>query len=192
MTGLCLIVIDMLYDFLDAWEADRRARLIERTNRLIGVFRSAALPVIWIRQEFKADLSDGFLEMRDKGISVTIEGTRGAEIHRDLGYRSSDRTIVKKRYSAFFGTNLDEVLNEIGATWIVLAGLNTHACIRMAAIDAYQRDFRVVLAAECIESHDDAHARISLSYMAGKIASLMTTAQIVEALKRASAPRPGV
>ena len=62
--------------------------------------------------------------------------------------------------------------------------MNTHACIRMTAIDAYQRDMRVVLATECIDSHDEEHARISLCYMDGKIASVMTNAQIIGASRR--------
>lgn len=186
MIAHCLIVIDMLHDYLDQWETGRRAKLIESTNKLIEAFRRSAQPVIWIRQEFKPDLSDAFLEMRDKQISVTIEGTRGSQIHNDLAYRSNEVTIVKKRYSAFFGTNLDNVLDELAATRLVLAGVNTHACIRMAAIDAYQRDFRVVLAANCIGSSDDEHARISLRYIDGKIASVMTNAQIIDELERPS------
>lgn len=187
MAAPCLIVIDMLHDFLDRWEAGKRAKLIESTNGLIEAFRGAALPVIWVRQEFKPDLSDAFLEMRDKGISVTIEGTPGSRIHGDLDYRPGDPTIVKKRYSAFFGTGLDGVLSDLGAARLVLAGVNTYACIRMTATDAYQRDLRVVLAADCIGSYDDEHARISLGYMDGKIASVMTNAQIIDALKHPSA-----
>ena len=178
----CLIVIDLLHDFLDQWTPVRRAKLIERTNDLIEAFRESGLSVIWIRQQFKPDLSDAFLEMRDKQISVAIERTRGSEIHSDLAYRSSDSTIVKKRYSAFFGTNLEKVLDAIGATRLVLAGLNTHACVRVSAIDAYQRDLRVILAAECIDSYDAEHARMSLRYMDGKIATIMTNAQILHEL----------
>jgi nicotinamidase-related amidase len=33
-----------------------------------------------------------------------------------------------------------------------LAGINTHACIRTAAIDAFQRDYDVILAGDCIAS----------------------------------------
>ncbi len=186
MTTHCLIVIDMLNDFLDRWQADQRAKLIESTNNLIGEFRRLTLPVIWVRQEFNSDLNDAFLEMRDKGIRITIEGTRGSQIHTDLAYRPGDVTIVKKRYSPFFGTNLDEVLTVFDPTLLVLAGVNTHACIRMAAIDAYQRDLRIILAADCIGSYDAEHAQISLSYMDGKIASVMTNAEITDGLRQSS------
>ncbi len=84
-----LLIIDMLNDFLDRMEAERVGGLVASTNRLIGAFRSVRLPVIWVGNAFKADLSDAFLEMRDKGIFVAIEGTRGAEIVETLG-KSSD------------------------------------------------------------------------------------------------------
>ena len=84
MTSYCLIVVDMLHDFLDRWGAGRRNDLIGNTNQLVTAFRADGLPVVWVRQEYKADLSDAYLEMRDKGIAITIEGTEGAQIHKDL------------------------------------------------------------------------------------------------------------
>ena len=190
MNASCLIVIDMLHDFLDPWETDRRDTLVSHTNSLITTFRQSRRPIIWIGQAFRADLGDAFLEMRDKRIAKTIEGTRGAQIHGALDRRPGDKTLIKKRYSAFFGTELDDELQAIGAEWLVLAGVNTHSCIRMTAIDAYQRDLRVVLAAQCIGSYDDRHARISLDYMDGKIVSVLTNAQIEAVLTRGGGRNP--
>ena len=106
MPNNCLIVIDMQNDFLDRWDADRREDLISRSNQLIDAFRASECPVIWIRQSFKPDLSDAFLEMRDHQISIVIEGSPGAEIHPNLARHEDDVVLVKKRYSAFFGTDL--------------------------------------------------------------------------------------
>lgn len=178
MPGNCLIVIDMQNDFLDRLEASRRANLIEKTNQLIGSFRAAGCPVIWMRQSFRPDLGDAFLEMRDRRIAVVIDGTEGAQIDPGLARHDGDTVIVKKRYSAFFGTNLDQVLRDLAPERITLAGVNTHACVRTTAIDAYQRDIRVLLASECIDSHDPEHARISMAYMDDKIAVAMTNEQI--------------
>lgn len=182
MLKRCLIIIDVLNDFLDRWDAAKVDRLIQNTNRLVAAFRHAGLPVIWVRQEFRSDLSDALLEMRDKRISITIEGTRGAQLHAGLDWQSTDTMIVKKRYSAFFRTELDTILADMGAGELVLCGLNTHACIRMAAIDAYQRDLRVIIARECIGSNNDEHERVSLEYMDGKIAKVATVADIIASL----------
>lgn len=177
-----LLVIDLQNDFLDGWNPLRLARLLSATNELAAQFRTAGKPIFWIRQEFSPNLSDAFPEMRARKIAINIAGTRGAALHAELEWRQDDRVIVKKRYSAFFGTDLEVVLSAAGVDCLVIAGINTHACIRMTAIDAYQRDLHVVLAAEAIDSYDLEHARMSLAYMDGKIATVLTNARIGETL----------
>ena len=146
--------------------------------------RDANHPVIWVRQEFEPDLSDAFPEMRAKGIRITIRGTRGAQIASELNIDSADPIVIKKRYSAFFGTNLDQLLADLHPVALILAGINTHACIRMTAIDAYQRDIPVILAGDCIDSYDREHHDISLRYMKDKIAVVLTNAEIASVLTR--------
>ena len=73
--------------------------------------------------------------MRAKGTRKNIRGTLGAEINSTLDVRASHPVVVKKRYSAFFGTTLDDLLTAIQPDAMILAGSNTHACIRTTAID---------------------------------------------------------
>ena len=173
-----LLVIDMLNDFLNPWIGPRRDQLIAATNELVQIIRKASRPVIWVRQEFEPDLHDAFPEMRAKRIPITIRGTQGAQIVSQLEVSPSDSTIIKKRYSAFFNTDLDKILLRFNPDTLVLAGINTHACIRTTAIDAYQRDWPVVLATDCIDSYDSEHHQVSLKYMKDKIATLMTNREI--------------
>ena len=180
-----LIVIDMLNDFLDRWEPKQKQRLVQSINNLASLIRSVSYPVIWVRQEFEADLRDAFLEMRSKGIRCTIKGTQGCRIVSELVVAPQDRVIVKKRYSAFYGTDLDRTLAEIAPDAVLLAGINTHACIRTTAIDAYQRDWPVVLAGDCIDSYDQEHHAISLRYMKDKIATVMSNEGIRLSLRAA-------
>jgi nicotinamidase-related amidase len=179
-----LIVIDMLRDFLESWERIKKERLVNSINELVAIMREFSLPVIWVRQEFESDLRDAFPEMRAKGIRISIKGTPGCEIVPELAVAPSDVVIVKRRYSAFYGTNLDETLARLRPDAIILAGINTHACIRTTAIDAYQRDWPVILAADCIDSYDREHHEISLRYMRDKIAGLMNNREIWVALER--------
>ena len=174
----CLIVIDMQIDFLERLEGDTRAALLLNTNRLIDVFRTSGCPVIWVRQLLSPDLSDAPLLMRDARASVVIDGTSGAEIHPDLDRHIEDTVVDKKRYSAFFGTRLDRVLSDLAPEQITLAGVDSHACVRTTAIDAYQRDMRVLLASDCLASHDPEHGRISMAYMARNIARAVTNDQV--------------
>ncbi|MGA2672886.1 MAG: isochorismatase family cysteine hydrolase, partial [Terracidiphilus sp.] len=183
MKSPVLIVIDMLNDYLAHWEPGCRERLVAGINELVGTMRGHSSPILWIRQEFEPDLHDAFPEMKAKGIQITIKGTWGCQIVPELAPAPSDTVLVKKRYSAFFGTELDETLAQFKPDVLILAGINTHACIRTTAIDAYQRDWPVVLALDCIDSYDRAHHEVSLNYMRGKIAAAMTNREIESALE---------
>lgn len=177
-----LIVIDMQNDFLERLEDDDRTGLIFNTNQLINLFRVSGCPVIWVQQLLSPDLSDAPLLLRDRGKSVVIDGTTGAGIHSDLARNADDTVVIKKRFSAFFGTDLEQILRDLAPERVTLAGVDTHACVRATAIDAYQRDIRVLLASDCLASHDPEHGRISMAYMDRNIALAMTNEKIADGM----------
>lgn len=175
-----LLVIDMLNDFFRSGHLmERREGLVNSINELLGAFRECGEPVTWVRQEFEPDLSDAFLEMRRQAIAMTIAGTQGAEILPELDYATTDAVIVKKRYSAFFRTELDQVLEDTRTEHLVVAGVNSHACVRTTVIDAYQRDLAVVVAEDGVASSDPQHHVVTKKYLDGKIARFMPNAEIL-------------
>ena len=168
----------MVNDFLEKWAPAPRQRLVRSINDLVGLMRQLGRPIIWVRQEFEPDLRDAFPEMRTKGIRITIKGTTGCQIASDLALASSDPVLIKKRYSAFYQTELDQMLNRLRPDVLILAGVNTHACVRVTAIDAYQRDWRIIVAGDCVDSYDREHHDISMKYMKDKIATVMTNQEV--------------
>lgn len=184
-----LIVIDMLQDFWAGQDVARRDSLVGAINDLAADMRAQAHPVIWVRQEFEPDLSDAFPEMRAKNIRICVKGTEGCQLLPGLNVAPADSVIVKKRYSAFFGTGLDQLLERLAPDTLILAGINTHACIRTTAIDAYQSDWPVILARDCIDSYDREHHEVSLRYMQDKIATVKSNAEIRMQLESGSQVR---
>lgn len=152
-----LIIIDLQNDFLAQLPAGRADDVVEGACQLVEAARAAGAPV--------------------------IEGTRGAELANGLVPHGDEPVIVKKRYSAFYGTDLEARLAAFGAERVVLAGINIHACIRMAALDAYQRDLRVILPTGAIDGYDDAHNAVTLRYLDGKAARVMTLEEASQALQ---------
>lgn len=174
----------MLEDFFERSDslAGQRDALVARINELSRAFREHRQPVIWVRQEFRSDLRDAFLDMRQRQIRITIKGTKGAEILEELDRVATDLVIVKKRYSAFFGTELEEVLSRFGSFTLVVAGINTHACVRTTVIDAYQRDLQVIVATDCVGSYDDEHHTVTAKYLDGKMARFQGNDRILALL----------
>jgi nicotinamidase-related amidase len=172
-------VIDMLNDCFGHAELDRmRATLCSSINQLTAFARANGFPVIWVRQEFESDLSDAFLDMKRENIRMFIKDTPGARILDELVRDDSDIEIVKKRFSIFYGTGLESLLQNLGANSLVLAGVNTHACIRTAAIDAYQRDFQVIIVRDCVASKALEHHEITLDYLDGGVATVTTLSEL--------------
>jgi nicotinamidase-related amidase len=174
-----VFVIDMLNDCFGHAELERmRASLCSSINHLTASARAKGFPVVWVRQEFEPDLSDAFLDMKRENIRMFIKGTPGPLVLDELIRDDSDLEVVKKRYSMFYGTHLETLLRDLGADSIVLAGVNSHACIRTAAIDAYQRDLPVTIVRECVASKDSKHHEITMEYLDGGIATLVTLREI--------------
>lgn len=180
MPSTVVLIIDLLNDFFENSPiiADERRAIAAATNELTHTARRSGCHLIWIRQEFAPDLRDAPLEVRGKRIPVTISGTPGCQWLPELVRDPSQPEIIKKRYSAFFNTDLDTRLTALRCSRVVLAGINTHACIRTTAIDAYQRDYEVLIADDCTTSHDVEHHRVTKQYMNGKIAQFVANSQL--------------
>jgi bifunctional isochorismate lyase/aryl carrier protein len=147
--------------------------------------RAHGFPVIWVRQEFEPDLSDAMLDMKSKNIHMFIKGTTGPLILDELHRVDTDLEIVKKRFSMFFETGLDALLRRLRIHQVILAGVNTHACVRMAAIDAYQRDLEVIIVRECVASRDVRHHDVTMDYLDGGVARVLTLQEVRDKLPSA-------
>ena len=179
-----IFVIDMLNDCFGHAELDRiRTELCSSINQLTVFARANGFPIIWVRQEFEADLSDAFLDMKRENIRMFIKDTHGSRILDELVRDDSDIEVIKKRFSMFYGTDLESLLRELDADLLILAGVNTHACIRTAAIDAYQRDFQVIIVRECVASKDLEHHEITLDYLDGGAANVMSLSEIEKVIR---------
>ena len=65
-----------------------------------------------------------------------IAGTEGSQIIQQLQVKDGDKIIKKRRYSAFYGTDLDLYLREKGIEEIYLVGVCTNICVLYTAADA--------------------------------------------------------
>jgi isochorismate hydrolase len=96
----------------------------------------------------------------------------------------SPANAISKSYRGFESLSLRHAVwsaeksSGAGIFYVIFAGINTHACIRVSAIDAYQQDWEIILAADCVGSYDREHHDISLKYMKDKIASVMISQEI--------------
>ena len=129
-------------------------------------------------------MSDAPLLLKKNKRYEQIEDTPDWEILDELDYRKEDLLVIKKRYSAFFQTNLDVLLKQKNVDTLVIAGVNTHACVRMTAIDAYQHDYQVIWPEKGINSSLPEFAEETLKYMVGGIVQMMSNDKIKQLISQ--------
>ncbi len=91
-----------------------------------------------------------------------IVGTKGAEIIPQLAPAAGDTVIPKRRYSGFFGTDLDITLRERGANTIRLVGDCTNICVLYTAADARNLGYAVEVVRDGVTSFDEEAHRDAL------------------------------
>ena len=171
-----LLVIDLQRYYLETGHADKLARvetLVAKTNDLIDFFHGKGLPVVGVQIVHKADGSTWNQAMRPHWTGQSMpgtltEGTWEAEPHPELHGRPTDSVLTKTRGSAFIRTELEDLLRGLGVDTVVLTGFSTNRCVGLTAIDAWERDFRVVLAGEAVLGTNLADGDLMLAYLSNR------------------------
>lgn len=149
-----LVIIDMQYWF---FRTDERRinlpQLITSINRLIDFADSKKIPVIHIKTEHKSDKSTWNIVMKKHNWALMIENGEEAKILKEITVRPNHRFIIKTRQSAFIRTEFEEVLKQQNICTLILTGVFMHGCVGRTAVDAYERDFNVIIAKDCVFSH---------------------------------------
>ncbi|MBN2495991.1 MAG: isochorismatase family protein [Deltaproteobacteria bacterium] len=110
--------------------------------RLLDAWRSARLPVFFTRHMHSDPSTDGGALSR-WWRSLIMQGTFDSEIVDALSPLQDERVVVKCRYSAFAGTDMDMLLREAGVRDLVIGGVMTNLCCETTAREAFVRNFNV-------------------------------------------------
>lgn len=149
-----LVIIDMQNWFFRSEERrEKLSELIESINELIEVATSRNITIFQVLTIHKADKSTWNIVMKKHNFSALLEGSDEAKLLPDIKFDSSQEIIVKTRQSTFIRTNFEERLKEKNIDTLILGGVFTHGCVGRTAIDAYERDFNVILAKDASFSH---------------------------------------
>jgi nicotinamidase/pyrazinamidase len=147
-----VIVVDMLKDNIREGNhpvalAQARA-IIPSINRLTKKARQCGLPVIFANDSFLP--GDFIFQGRMK--EHALRGTEGAEVIDELTQEKGDIYLPKRRFSAFFKTDLDQTLRLSGVEGVAIAGINSHWCVLDTAFDAMSNDFCTYIISDCCAS----------------------------------------
>jgi nicotinamidase-related amidase len=161
---VALLLIDVIND-LEFEGGEKLLRHALPAARRIAAFKKSCagtgIPAIYVNDNFGKWQSDF-----KKLISHCIDDhTRGREIVELLKPAPDDYFVLKPKHSGFYSTTLDLLLKHLGADTLILAGFTADICILFTANDAYMRDYRLVIPADCVASQDETENHRALNFM---------------------------
>jgi bifunctional isochorismate lyase/aryl carrier protein len=178
--GACLLIIDMQRFFIDPLSHasfPQAEHIVGNVQSLLESFRSLGLPIIFTRHGYLNDESPGIMG-RWWGDVLRIDDPFSS-IDDRLRPLEGERVVRKTRYSAFVGTGLENTLEELGVTRLVITGVLTHLCCESTARDAFMRDHEVFLVVDGTASDEDELHLGSLRGLADGFAMLVTTEDLI-------------
>lgn len=178
-----LIVIDMQNGFINKKSAqcipDAEAT-VPLCAELINHCRANNIPVFFVNRRYRNDGSDveaarhASWASGGKAMSGVCPDYLSDASPAEFGVCEKDYQIIKPRFSAFFGTELDLILRRKRINTVLLIGTTTPNCIRTTCYDALSLDYNTVVISDCTSSRTKQVQEANLEDMAFIGAQVMT------------------
>ncbi len=192
-----VLVIDVNYNFV----GDRREPIVESVKRFrnscgeegwVGVdhiamlleeARKKHLPIFFTTGHGEED-SVAFGRWHNKNSRGTEDfddlARNGNEIVKEIAPEKGEVVVRKQKPSAFFGTPLMSMLNEVHADTVLVAGTTTSGCVRASVIDAFSYNYNVAVVEECTFDRGQASHKINLFDMHMKYADVVSLEETLD------------
>ena len=158
-----LLLIDVINDF-DFPEGEQLLRLAmpagENIARLKQRAKEAGIPAIYVNDNFGRWRSDF-----KKIVDHCREEGKGKEFVELLLPDEDDYFVLKPKHSGFYSTTLSLLLTHLTAKNLILTGIAGNNCVMVTANDAYMRDFKLFVPADCVVSNTDEENQHALKQM---------------------------
>ena len=163
-SSVALLLIDVIND-LDFDEADGLLMQAAPMARAIAALKREAvrrqIPTIYVNDNFGQWKSD----FRHTVEHCCATASRGREISSALRPEDSDYFVLKPKHSGFYATTLDVLLEYLKVDTLILTGIAANICVLFTANDAYMRDYRLFVPADCVASNSAEETVYSLRQM---------------------------
>lgn len=179
-----LIVIDMQNSFLHPDGENfypEAADVIAPCLQLIEKARSANTLIVHVADRHR----EGFEDFEDKRLPRhCVSGGFHAEFFQGFGpgTGSAEIEIVKRRFSAFFATELAVFLDEQSIDRVVICGVKTNVCVRATTQDAFAYGFEVCVVEGATNSNRRNLEEASLEDIERYLGSLVSLDDAMEML----------
>ena len=161
---VALVLIDVIGDFeFDDAEPlfDNALPMAQKLAALKKKAKDAGIPVVYVNDNYGKWQSD-FKKLLAHSLSKEVRGSRIAEI---LAPDDDDYFVLKPKHSGFYSTTLSILLEHLECSTLILTGVATDICVLFTANDAYLRDYKLIVPADCVAAKDAETNDLTLKYI---------------------------
>lgn len=177
------MVVDMLQDNVYSgkhYRMDQAAQgIIAPIQKLIAWGRNNGHKIVYANDSFL----DGDFIFQGRVEAHCLRDTAGSQVIDDLKPQAGDLVLPKRRFSAFYKTDLDDTLRTWGVEEILVCGISTPICVLLTATDSVAHGFRAVVVTECCAAHrPEVHQSVIDLYSNTALFPLLRFASLEEVL----------
>lgn len=153
---------------------------VNKTKELISLAREVKFPIIYTVVGYREDQKDmGLWPLKVSTLSNVKLGSKWVEIDDALEVNEEDIVLTKKMPSAFFNTDLTNILicNQIDT--LIITGCTTSGCIRATTIDSFSYGYRTIIAKECVGDQAIEPHQANLFDIGNRYGDILSNKQII-------------
>jgi nicotinamidase-related amidase len=163
-----------------------REALVQHCVCLVAHCRRVGTPVIYTtiyRHPQQIDAPKTLADAGPTGGAPMLAGTPAVEIIEELRPHPDDFVLMKPRFSAFYGTNLDGILKALGTDTLLVGGISTQRSVEGTARDTKNRDMQCVVVSDCCTAGElDVH-EMTITHVLPLLVCVRTTDEVIAALR---------
>jgi len=156
--------------------------VLQNILRVIHSCRQRDVPIIFTQHGHTDPASDGGILGEWWG-ELIIDGTESWKFLPEIRIEPRDIVLPKKRYSAFFETDLEKMLRSRGIQDLIISGVMTNLCCETTARDAFMKDYRVFFLIDGTATRRSELHLATLKNLGFGFAYLITTKELIKMLK---------
>lgn len=154
--------------------------ILENIIRLVSATREKNIPLIFTQHGHEQGADHGMLGRWWP--DLIIKGSNESSLIPELEVEKKDCVIPKKTYSAFYETDLEKKLKDLGIKDIVIGGVMTNLCCETTARDAFVRNFRVFFLTDGTSTISEEFHLSTLKNLGYGFATLMSCSQVIQSM----------
>ncbi|RWI86572.1 MAG: cysteine hydrolase [Mesorhizobium sp.] len=143
--------------------------VLSKARDVLAACRRTGFPIIYTRHwlDPRGIDTQRYESLDELGRPLnSVAGSPGAEISPEVAPKDGDIVIDKQRFTAFYGTKLDLILNRLDIEHLIIFGVWTEACLETTVWDALWRDFRITLVKDACGSATETMHKTAMLDMA--------------------------